>query len=140
MNTSPNDSSNLVTFASGELLAEQRNFKGALEKYKIVAGDQNKFMLQNLAIFREGEMELAMNNLDSAKTVFQKIANEDQKNIYADKALYLLGKIYQFGLKDKAKATETYENLLAKFPNSLYLDNARAEIIKLRDNKIDRIE
>ena len=140
MNTSPNDSSNLVTFAAGELLAEQRNFKDALEKYKIAAGDPNKLMLQNLAIFREGEMELAMNNLDSAKSVFQKISDEDKKNIYADKALYLLGKIYQFGLKNKAKAKETYENLLEKFPNSLYLDDARAEIIKLRDNKIDRIE
>ena len=81
-----------------------------------------------------------MNNLDSAIAVFQRIANEGQKNIYADKALYLLGEIYQFGLKNKAKATETYENLLAKFPNSLYLDDARAQIVKLRDNKTNRLE
>jgi outer membrane protein assembly factor BamD (BamD/ComL family) len=26
-----------------------------------------------------------------------------------------------------------YESLLAKFPNSLYLDEAREEIIKIRD-------
>ena len=140
MNTSQNDSSNLMIFASGELLAEQKRFEDAEKKYKVVAADPNKLMLQNLAVFRSGEMDLAMNNLDSAIAVFQRIANEGQKNIYADKALYLLGEIYQFGLKNKAKATETYENLLAKFPNSLYLDDARAQIVKLRDNKTNRLE
>ena len=140
MNTSQNDSSNLMIFASGELLAEQKKFEDAEKKYKVVAADPNKLMLQNLAVFRVGEMDLAMNNLDSAIAVFQRIANEDQKNIYADKALYLLGEIYQFGLNNKAKATETYENLLAKFPNSLYLDDARAQIVKLRDNKTNRLE
>ena len=133
MNTSQGDSSNLLTFASAELLAEQRNFGAAEEKYKLVTSDPQKFMLQNLAMFRQAQMELALNNYDTTVTLLKKISDENEKNIYADKALYLLGKIYQFGLKDKAKAVETYENLLAKFPNSLYLDDARAQIIKLRD-------
>ena len=140
MNTSQNDSSNLMIFASGELLAEQKKFGEAGNKYKLVAADPIKFMLQNLAYFRLGEMYLAMNNLDSAISVFQKITDEDNKNIYADKALYLLGEIYQFGLNNKVKAKEAYENLLAKFPNSLYLDDARAKIVKLKDNKLDRME
>ncbi len=133
MNTSQGDSSNLLTFASAELLAEQRNFGAAEEKYKLVTSDPQKFMLQNLAMFRQAQMELALNNYDTTVALLKKISDENEKNIYADKALYLLGKIYQFGLKDKAKAVETYENLLAKFPNSLYLDDARAQIIKLRD-------
>lgn len=140
MNTSPDDSSNLSAFASAELLAEQKKFGEAASKYKIVASDPKKFMLQNLAALREGEMELALNATDSAMAVFQKIADENEKNIYADKALYLVGRIYQYGISNKAKAVETYENLLAKFPNSLYLDEARAEINKLRGNKIDRME
>ncbi|MEJ2194707.1 MAG: hypothetical protein P8X73_07595 [Ignavibacteriaceae bacterium] len=58
---------------------------------------------------------------------------EGEKNIYADKALYLLGKIYQYGISDDTKAIESYEKLLAKFPASIYLDEARGEIIKLRE-------
>ncbi len=137
MNTSPGDSSNLVAFASAEKLAEQRKFKEAESKYKTVSSDPKKFMLQNLAALREGEMELAMNMPDSAITIFKKIAGEDQNNIYADKAMYLLGKTYQYSFNNKSKAIETYENLLAKFPNSLYLDDARSEIVKLRGNTID---
>ncbi len=134
LNTAKNDSSNLVTFASAELFAAQKNFAKAADKYKIVIKDNQPFMLQNLAELREAEMELALNNTDSAIVHLNKITDEGEKNIYADKALYLIAKIYQFGLNDTKKAVETYEKLLAKFPNSLYLDEARDQINKLKGN------
>jgi tetratricopeptide (TPR) repeat protein len=139
MNTSANDSSNLVIFGQAELLADQGRFKEASKKYEIVASEPQKLMLQNLAELRVAEVELADNNLDTASARFSEIADDANKNIYADKALYLLGKIFQYGLKNKPKAVETYENLLAKFPNSLYLDDARAEIIKINDKTVDNV-
>ncbi len=133
MNTAQNDSSNLMTFAAGEFLTDQKKFNEALEKYKIVSRDPLKLMLQNIAELRVAEMEIALNNYDSASVQLQRIAGEKDANIYADKALYLLAKIYQFGLNNKPKAIETYESLLANFPNSLYLDAARSEILKIKD-------
>jgi outer membrane protein assembly factor BamD (BamD/ComL family) len=59
--------------------------------------------------------------------------DEKEKNIYSDKALYLQGNIYQFAKKDIPKAIEIYESLLAKFPNSIYLDDARESINKLKN-------
>ena len=91
--------------------------------------------MQNKARLREAEAELAMDNYYESIAILEKITAEEEKNIYADKALYLLGKIYQYGLKNDSKAVEVYESLLAKFPNSLYLDTAREEIIKIR-NKV----
>jgi tetratricopeptide (TPR) repeat protein len=140
MNTSSNDSSNLSIFAQAELLAEQGNFKEAFKKYAIVVSEPQKLMLQNLAELMAAEAELADNDIDSASSRLGQIAGELNNNIYADKALYLLGKIYQYGLNNKQKALETYENLLAKFPNSLYLDDARVEIIKIKDKTIDNID
>ena len=133
LNSSKNDSSNLVKFAKAEFLAAQKNFKDAAALYREVALDQQKFMLQNLAAFRYAEMELGLNNTENSIKLLEKIADDKEKNIYADKALYLVGKIYQFGLNDKAKAVAAYENLLAKFPDSLYLDEARSQIVKLKD-------
>ncbi len=138
MNTSRGDSSNLAALAKAEMLAEQKKFKDAEEIYKSLTADPQKLMLQNLAEFREAEMELALNNTDSASAQLQRIADGNEKNIYADKALYLLGRIYQYGLENSTKAVETYESLLAKFPNSLYLDDARAEINKLRGASVER--
>lgn len=138
MNTSQSDSSNLAQFAKAELLADQKKFKDADDIYKTIIDDPQKLMLQNLASLRDAEMQLAMSNTDSASAQLQRISDENEKNIYADKALYLLGNIYQFELGNTAKAVETYENLLAKFPNSLYLDNARAEIIKIKGTSVER--
>ncbi len=133
LNTSINDSSNLLLFAQAELLAEQQKFDKAAEKYKIISSNQQAFMLQSLVKIREAEMEMALDNYDESILLLNKISDENEKNIYSDKALYLLGQIYEFGVTDNAKAIEIYEKLLAKFPNSLYLDEARAEIIKLRN-------
>lgn len=134
MNTSLNDSSNLATFAVAEFLTDQGKYNDALQKYMDVSKDSKKFMLQNLAELRVAEMDLALDRIDSAIVQLNKIGNEKENNIYADKALYLLGKIYQFGKIDVQKAVESYENLLANFPNSLYLEDARTEILKLKDS------
>lgn len=133
LNTSKKDSSNLVIFASAELLAEQKKFEEASKKYKIIASNPQALILQDISELREAEMQLALDELDSSLKSLEKIAGDAEKNIYADKALYLRAKIYQFGLNDKENAVKMYENLLAKFPNSLYLDEARDQIIKLRE-------
>jgi len=133
LNTTMNDSSELVRFADAEFLADQKKFTEAAEKYHLVAANPKALMLKNIAELREAEMELAAGNNDKSIEMFENIAGEESKNIYADKALYLLGNIYEFGLNDTSKAVEKYEELLAKYPNSLYLDDARDEIVKLRN-------
>ncbi len=133
LNTTVNDSSELVRFADAEFLADQKKFKEAAEKYHLVAQNPKAFMLKNIAELREAEMELAAGNNDKSLVMLENISGEESKNIYADKALYLLGNIYEFGLNDPPKAIEKYEELLAKYPSSLYLDDAREEIIKLRN-------
>jgi predicted negative regulator of RcsB-dependent stress response len=132
-----NDSSNLVIFADAELLSEQKKFSQARDKYLIISQNPQAFVLQNLAKLRVAEMDIALDNYDSSMKLLQEVADEKEKNIYSDKALYLQGNIYQFAKKDSPKAIEIYESLLAKFPNSIYLDEAREGINKLK-NKISQ--
>jgi tetratricopeptide (TPR) repeat protein len=133
LNTSKNDSSNLSLFAEAEFLADQKKFKEAGEKYKILSENPKAFVLHSIALLRYGEMMLAVDDYQQAITVFESISSEGAKNIYADKAVYLLGKIYQFGTKDLIKAEEYYQKLLADFPNSIYKDDAREQIILLKN-------
>lgn len=134
LNTNMNDSSNLLKFAKAEKLVAQRKYEQASTLFKeIASSNQQGFVLQNRAEIREAEIELAMGSLEGSISVLLEISAKQEKNIYADRAVFLLGRIYQYGLKDDIKATEMYESLLAKFPNSLYLDEAREEIIKIRD-------
>ncbi|MGE5806979.1 MAG: tetratricopeptide repeat protein [Ignavibacteria bacterium] len=132
LNPKMNDSSNLVLFSQAEFSAEQNKFGEAAEKYKTISENQRAFILKDFSRIREAEMEIAMDNYDKSISLLTGIADETVKNIYADKALYLIGRIYQFGINNVPKAVEIYEKLLAKFPDSLYLDEAREEIKKLR--------
>jgi len=133
LNTNMNDSSNLLIYANAEKFVAQEKFEEASTLFKEIASNKQAFMLQNRAVMRLAEMKLALNNPDEAITILLEISSEKEKNIYADKSLYLLGRIYKYGLKDDIKAVEMFESLLANFPNSLYLDEAREEIIKIRD-------
>ena len=137
LNTMVNDSSNLVIFAEAELLSEQKKFSQAREKYLIISQNPKAFVLQNLSKLRVAEMDIALDDYDSSMKLLQEAVDEKEKNIYSDKALYLQGNIYQFAKKDSPKAIEIYESLLTKFPNSIYLDDAREAINKLK-NKISQ--
>lgn len=133
LNTAAGDSSKLLKFGKAEFLTEQKKYAEASEEYKKISSDPNAFILHHISKLREAEVELAMDNLDKAIGLLEKITEEAEKNIYADKALYLLSRIYQYGKKNYPKAIESYELLLAKFPNSLYLDDSRNAIIELRN-------
>lgn len=133
LNTASADSSNLVKLGKAEFLTEQRKFSEASEQYKNISSDPNAFILHHICKIREAEAVLAINNLDKSIELLNIIIEEADKNIYADKALYLLGKIYQYGFKNYPKAIESYESLLARFPNSVYLDDSRDAILILRN-------
>ncbi len=133
LNTASNDSSNLMKFAEAEFLTEQKKFTEASKQYGMIAADPNAFILHHICKIREAETELAVDNQDKSIELLTKITEETEKNIYADKALYLLGEIYHYSKLNYPKAIEIYESLLAKFPNSLYLDDSRNAIVELRN-------
>ena len=132
LNTAKNDSSNLVLFCKAEFLVEQKKYDKAKELYLQLSQNPQAFIFSSIAKLRVAEMLIAENEYSDAISALQIMVEEGEKNIYADKALYLQGQIYQYGLNDSAKAIEFYESLLFKFPRSLYLDEARQSIIELK--------
>ena len=127
------DSSNLMTFAQAEFLVERKKFEEAAVYYKKLAENKQAFILQAIAAVRYSEMMLAVDNYLEAVSVLESISSEGEKNIYADKAVYLLGKIHQFGIKNYSKAEEFYQKLLAEYPKSIYIDDARAQLLLLQN-------
>ncbi len=132
LNTAKNDSSNLSLYCSAEFLAEQKRFGEAKDLFLQLSQNPQAFVFNSIAKLRTAEMLIAIDDYPNAIASLSLIVDELEKNIYADKALYLQGQIYQYGLKDDVKAVESYESLLAKFPKSLYLDEARKNIIELK--------
>jgi len=132
LNTAKNDSSNLSLYCAAEFLNEQKRFNEAKDLYLQLSQNPQAFVFHSIAKLRAAEMLIAADAYSAAIVDLSLIVEEAEKNIYADKALYLQGQIYQYGLKDSLKAVESYESLLAKFPKSLFLDEARQNIIELK--------
>ncbi len=132
LNTAKNDSSNLSLYCSAEFLSEQKRFAEANNLYLQLSQNPQSFVFHSIAKLRAAEMLIAIEAYSAAIADLSLIVEEAEKNIYADKALYLQGRIYQYGFKDSVKAVESYESLLTKFPKSLYLDEARQNIIELK--------
>jgi tetratricopeptide (TPR) repeat protein len=128
LNSTMNDSANIALFAEAEFLAEQKRFSEAAGIYSRISDNPMAFVLHSISLLRIGEMMLADNNYSDAIATFEKAAEEGEKNIYADKAVYLLAKVYQFGLNDTVKAKEYYQKLLAEFPDSIYVNEAREQL------------
>jgi tetratricopeptide (TPR) repeat protein len=78
------------------------------------------------------ECEIALDNYPTALKIGEIIVSQENLNLFGDKALFLSAQIYQFGIGSNKQAIDLYEQLLVKFPNSLYLDKAREEINHLR--------
>lgn len=132
LNPQMNDSSNLLTYAQAEFLADQKKFDEAAVSYKKLAENQQAFVLRAISAINYGEMLIAVDNYPEAISVLERLSAEGEKNIYADKAVYLLAKINQYGIKNFTKAEEFYQKLLAEFPKSIYADDARAQILTLQ--------
>lgn len=132
INTSRQDSMSLLTFARAELLAEQFEFAKAAEMYKGLSQNNSLLTLRDLAEFRYAQMLIARDDLPGGMEILKGIYSREDAGIYADRALLLLGQVCQYGIKDNAKAIEYYETLLARFPSSLFLDEAREKILAIK--------
>ena len=133
LNTTKSDSVHLIKFAKADLLITQNKIDSAKSLLKNIYTDKSTFfVLKSFAKFRFAQTEIALDSLTSSLITLSEIIKEGKRNFFADKALFLKGKIYQFGLHNNKNAVKMYQDLLIKFPNSIYVDEARKEIIKLK--------
>lgn len=133
LNPDLSDSSNLLIFAQAEFLAEQKKFDEAAINYKKLSENPMLFMLKSISAVKYGEMLIAVDKYQEAVSVLENVSAEGVKNIYSDKAVYLLGKIHQYGLNNYSKAGEYYQKLLADYPKSIYAEDARAQLLLLQN-------
>ncbi len=126
------DSLNLVKFAKADLLIWQKKFSDAEKIFRDLSEEENFFLLNNISQFKYAEILIAQNNYPIAIEILKELSEKEKLNIFADKSLFLLAQVYEFGISDRKTAKSIYENLLANFPNSLYLDETRESIKRLK--------
>ena len=74
---------------------------------------------------------------DFAKQLYQNIIDLHFTDITADDALYKLAEMHEYIYRDPARAMALYERLIAEFPGSLYVVEARKHFRALRGDSIN---
>ena len=120
----------LSTFAKAEMLEKQNKLSEALALYNEIASINNS--LADEALFKMGLLQRQMFFFDEAQKAFSTLIKNFNESLLVDKALFLLGELYQNDLKDKNKAISNYEKILVDFPNSMYLNEARKRLRSLK--------
>jgi tetratricopeptide (TPR) repeat protein len=126
----------LTEFAAADLLVRQRKYSEALARFQSVALHYPETSLVDDATLRGGEMDLLLNRVDDALAVFRKVVNDLPTSILRDQAQMRIGQVYENRLRNKQKAIEAYEEVLANFPTSLFVEEARKRIRLLRGDSI----
>ena len=100
-----------------------------LIKYKDHSLADEILWLKAKTYAKMGENQKAVDNL-------QKIVDNYGQDILADDALFMLAELHQNQLKDKTKAMGLYQQLLEKYPGSIYGADARKRFRLLRGDAL----
>ena len=126
----------LTEFARADLLMRQRKYSESLLQFQDIVRRYASALLVDDAMMKIGELYVLLRNPDEAMKAFQFVADSIQMSIMKDRAQFRIAEIYQMILKNNAQAINGYEKLLAQFPNSLYVEESRKRIRRLRGDAL----
>lgn len=123
----------LAEFAKADLYIFQNNLDKALEILNLFPFKFPKHDLDDDILFAKARIMEKKRDLPQAIKLYEAVVKLYGYDILADNSLYNLARIYDFKLKDKLKAKETYEKLIFDYNSSLYSVEARKRQKILKD-------
>lgn len=122
----------LMIFSRADLL----EFQNKDEQAKMTLDSINKLFpnhaLADEVLYKKAEIELKHANYVQAAGYYDSIVTTYGEDILGDDALFKLAELNEIQLKNPDKAKEFYQQLLIKYPGSLYVVEARKRFRKLR--------
>ncbi|MFM7022375.1 MAG: tetratricopeptide repeat protein [Flavobacteriales bacterium] len=94
---------------------------------------KSRYNLMDDVMFLRAQIYLKKHQWEKAAEALQK--TYEYKDLLADDALFKLADLYENILGDKVKAQAKYEEILFKFPGSIYVEEARKRFRRLRGDK-----
>lgn len=133
INGAMKDSLSLVVFAGAErLLAEGKSGDAEQIFTQIHLNQKYPFLLRHTAQVRLAHLAVSAGKYPEAAAFIDSVLRTE-KNIFADKLMYLFGNMYEYGMKDTSGAVSVYEDFLSKFPKSIFTEEVREKLVRLRN-------
>lgn len=89
------------------------------------------------ALMKKAEIKMKQGKFAEAEVLFQDVNINYSDGILGDDALFNLAQLYEKQIKDLTKAMAAYQELLVKYPGSLFTVEARKRFRSLRGDQVN---
>lgn len=127
----------LAKFSAADLLIQQHKYNEAITELDSINKIFPDHTLGDDILYKKAEIFLKTGkNLDAEK-MYQDILKYYGEELYGDDAQFKLAELYEKKLNDVEKAKAAYQEVLTKYPGSIYVVEARKRYRILRGDNLD---
>ncbi|MFH0865250.1 MAG: tetratricopeptide repeat protein [Bacteroidota bacterium] len=127
----------LGIYSRADLLVFRHKYDEALLTLDSLFSKYTYHSLFDEAYYKMAEIFTTKGLTDSAVAYYKKVEENYAYDILADDALFELAGIYETEYRDTTKAMEYYEKLMANYPGSTYVVEARKKYRTLRGDDVN---
>ena len=127
----------LLLYSKADLLTYRNKTDNALKTLDTLLKDFSSHSLVDDAWYKQAQILDKRHNWYAVDSLYEKIVSYDSTSVIADDALFHRAELHEIKLKDKSKAMKLYEDLLVRYPGSLYAVEARKRYRALRGDTIN---
>jgi TolA-binding protein len=124
-------------FASAELLILQHQYDRALARLDSINSIFSEHTLGDDIYYKKAEVYKLTNRYAEAKKMYENILEFYPTELYGDDALFKEAELCERYLNDKDKAKQLYQDMLTKYPGSIYVVESRKRYRDLRGDIVN---
>ena len=126
----------LKDYAAAEQLVFQNKLPAAVAGLDALLAKYPGHSLSDNAYYLKAQLQRRMGDFPAAAATLDHLLAGPANGVLSDDALFLLARIQEEDLKDRPKAQALYEQVLTKYPGSIYVAEARKRFRKLRGDSV----
>jgi len=127
----------LMLYSKADLLGYRNKHDEALQVLDSLLLNFRGHTLSDEAWYKMAQIYGVKRDWVKEDSLYDKILAENAGDILADDALFRKAELYELKKGDKVRAMELYQDLLAKYPGSLYVVEARKRFRSLRGDVLN---
>lgn len=137
-NTDPDSTTvALGIYSRADLLLFRNQDAKAIQTLDSIAILFPQHALSDDVLFKKAEISLKDGDYINAAAFWQKVVSDYSYDLLADDALFRLAGLYETVLNDKVKAMELYQDVMTKYPASVFVTDARKRFRILRNDPVN---
>ena len=126
----------LQIFAVAELMTLQHKYTGALAALDSINKDFSSHTLGDDIFYKKAQIFKTLGKFTETESMYKNILEFYPSELYGDDAQFKLAELYERNLMDTEKAKVAYQDVLTKYPGSIYVVESRKRYRELRGDQI----